>query len=146
MLATKRCQSSGAENGCEDKNEPPPPPPPPPLLSLLSVSQCHSVPHFKLPLLGSGHRIVSAPLVRCGTLKSPLSYPISASCCLNLSLVWSSYLQLVLDLMCTALVILSSAFFCTSYTVPIHLLCLCEATHLPFVSLLSRRAHKISLV
>lgn len=70
MLTTKRCQSSGAENGCETRTKPP--------LGFLShsVSQCHSVPHFKLPLLGSGHRIVSAPLVRCGTLKSPLSFSI----------------------------------------------------------------------
>lgn len=80
MLTTQGCQSSGAENGYKTRKKPHHNP----HLSVCFLSL--SVPHFKLPLLGSGHRIISAPLVRCGTLKSlhtqpPLHAPYISHVC-----------------------------------------------------------------
>lgn len=70
MLTTRGCQSSGAENGYKTRKKPHHNP----HLSVCFLSL--SVPHFKLPLLGSGQRIISAPLVRCGTLKRLHTQPL----------------------------------------------------------------------
>lgn len=62
---------------------------------LRFLSQCHSVPHFKLPLLGSGHRIVSAPLVRCGTLTEEPS--LISNLCFSLPIVLTCATSLFTD-------------------------------------------------
>lgn len=78
-----------------DKNEThhPPPQTHPPSLSLspsVSLSATLSL-TLNYHYWALGTRIVSAPLVRCGTLKSPL---ISNLCSFRFSLVLSAYLEI----------------------------------------------------
>lgn len=100
--------------------------PPPRFLSVpLSATLCLTLNYHYWAL---GTRIISAPLIRCETLKSPLSHPISSSC--------SRHCSRVRSYICG-----HSVFAFLHILSPPSVLILLEAIYLHFLSLL--RQHTI---
>lgn len=121
-----------------DKNEPPPPSCSSSFLSLsLSVSQCHSVPHFKLPLLGSGHKNRLCSTCQMWDTKEPSL--VSSLCSFHFSLVLSVYLEIILNLNSTAVVVLSF-HFSTSSPPRFSFVCI-ESSSYPNICIFTELAH-----